>query len=187
MGTIFPTTIKQLKLFTRPRWRRGWTKRKSYLTLRKIWVTRLTYGKISTGPGNHATSTRCTLGTNGTNTIKRISKLAFQTPPLASSELTIAITVIPITRRPRWFKAIKLPYFCASCWVLIYFVILSAARDSRPDLIDKTKAPSFNVIKEKGNDDTALLVFKCGPPYEDLAFRIVNREWEYALTLLFFA
>jgi len=49
-----------------------------------------------------------------------------------------------------------------------------------PDLIDKTKAPTFNVIKEPGNDDTATLVFKCGPPYEDLAFRIVNREWEYS-------
>ena len=47
-----------------------------------------------------------------------------------------------------------------------------------PDLIDKTKAPTFNITKEPGNDDTCTLVFKCGPPYEDLAFRIVNKEWE---------
>lgn len=47
-----------------------------------------------------------------------------------------------------------------------------------PDLIDKTKAPSFNVIKDKSNPDVATLVFKAGPPYEDIAFQIVNRDWE---------
>lgn len=47
-----------------------------------------------------------------------------------------------------------------------------------PDLIDKTKAPSFRVIKSKENPDVATLVFKAGPPYEDVAFQIVNREWE---------
>lgn len=47
-----------------------------------------------------------------------------------------------------------------------------------PDLIDKTKAPTFNVLKSKDNPDVATLVFKAGPPYEDIAFQIVNREWE---------
>jgi hypothetical protein len=47
-----------------------------------------------------------------------------------------------------------------------------------PDLIDKTKAPQFNIIKDKNNEDTCVLVFKAGPPYEDIAFSIVNREWE---------
>ncbi len=50
-----------------------------------------------------------------------------------------------------------------------------------PDLIDKTIAPTYKVIKEKGGEeDTVLLRFSAGPPYEDIAFRIVNREWEYS-------
>ncbi|KAJ6510079.1 cactus-binding C-terminus of cactin protein-domain-containing protein [Mycena vitilis] len=49
-----------------------------------------------------------------------------------------------------------------------------------PDLIDKTKAPTYKIVKEEGNDDTVLLHFSAGPPYEDIAFRIVNREWEFS-------
>ncbi|SJX61669.1 related to cactin [Sporisorium reilianum f. sp. reilianum] len=49
-----------------------------------------------------------------------------------------------------------------------------------PDLIDKTVAPTYKVVKEKGEEDTVLLRFSAGPPYEDIAFRIVNREWEYS-------
>ena len=49
-----------------------------------------------------------------------------------------------------------------------------------PDLIDKSKAPTYKIIKEPGNDDTVLLHFMAGPPYEDIAFRIVNREWEFS-------
>ncbi|EIN10800.1 hypothetical protein PUNSTDRAFT_132869 [Punctularia strigosozonata HHB-11173 SS5] len=49
-----------------------------------------------------------------------------------------------------------------------------------PDLIDKSKAPTYKIIKEPGNEDTVLLYFSAGPPYEDIAFRIVNREWEYS-------
>jgi Cactus-binding C-terminus of cactin protein len=35
-------------------------------------------------------------------------------------------------------------------------------------------------VKEPGNEETVLLHFSAGPPYEDIAFRIVNREWEYS-------
>lgn len=49
-----------------------------------------------------------------------------------------------------------------------------------PDLIDKAKAPTYKIVKEPGNEDTVLLYFSAGPPYEDIAFRIVNREWEYS-------
>lgn len=49
-----------------------------------------------------------------------------------------------------------------------------------PDLIDKSKAPTYKIVKEPGNDETVLLHFSAGPPYEDIAFRIVNREWEYS-------
>ncbi|KAJ3743333.1 mid region of cactin-domain-containing protein [Lentinula detonsa] len=49
-----------------------------------------------------------------------------------------------------------------------------------PDLIDKSKAPTYKIVKEPGNDETVLLLFSAGPPYEDIAFRIVNREWEFS-------
>lgn len=60
-----------------------------------------------------------------------------------------------------------------------------------PDLIDKTKAPTFKIIREggrrrgesfapAGKEDTCLIRFVAGPPYEDIAFRIVDREWDYS-------
>jgi len=48
-----------------------------------------------------------------------------------------------------------------------------------PDLIDKSKAPEFKVYEEEGSL-YATIVFRGGPPYEDIAFRIVNNEWDYA-------
>lgn len=60
-----------------------------------------------------------------------------------------------------------------------------------PELIDKTKAPTFKIIREHGRkkgesfapageEDTCLIRFVAGPPYEDVAFRIVDREWDYS-------
>jgi len=60
-----------------------------------------------------------------------------------------------------------------------------------PELIDKTKAPTFKIIREHGRRrgesfaaagevDTCLIRFVAGPPYEDIAFRIVDREWDYS-------
>ncbi|GJD03233.1 hypothetical protein ColKHC_12058 [Colletotrichum higginsianum] len=60
-----------------------------------------------------------------------------------------------------------------------------------PELIDKTKAPTFKIIREHGRkrgesfaaageEDTCLIRFIAGPPYEDIAFRIVDREWDYS-------
>ncbi|GAA5876022.1 hypothetical protein JCM3774_002317, partial [Rhodotorula dairenensis] len=49
-----------------------------------------------------------------------------------------------------------------------------------PDLIDKTKAPQFRIIKNKENPDICTIVFTAGPPYEDIAFTIVNRPWEHS-------
>lgn len=46
-----------------------------------------------------------------------------------------------------------------------------------PDLIDPTKTPIFTVKKTE-NPDVAIITFKAGPPYEDVAFKIVNRPWE---------
>lgn len=49
-----------------------------------------------------------------------------------------------------------------------------------PDLIDKSKAPTYKLIKQGPNEDTILLLFTAGPPYEDIAFQIVNRDWEHS-------
>lgn len=46
-----------------------------------------------------------------------------------------------------------------------------------PDLIDKTKAPTYYVEKDPDSEETVLLRFHAGPPYEDVAFKIVNCEW----------
>lgn len=60
-----------------------------------------------------------------------------------------------------------------------------------PELIDKTKAPTYKIERENGRkkgqsfapageDDTCLIRFIAGPPYEDIAFRIVDKEWDYS-------
>lgn len=60
-----------------------------------------------------------------------------------------------------------------------------------PDLIDITKAPTYKIIREggrkkgqtmapAGEEDTCIIRFMSGPPYEDVAFRIVDRDWDYS-------
>ncbi|RPA80814.1 hypothetical protein BJ508DRAFT_362263 [Ascobolus immersus RN42] len=60
-----------------------------------------------------------------------------------------------------------------------------------PDLIDKSKAPTYRIEREggrkrgqsfapAGEEDTCLIRFIAGPPYEDVAFRIVDKEWDYS-------
>ncbi|KAL6894268.1 hypothetical protein ACP4OV_008366 [Aristida adscensionis] len=49
-----------------------------------------------------------------------------------------------------------------------------------PDLVDKSKAPTYRIEKDGSTGDTCLIRFHAGPPYEDIAFRIVNKEWEYS-------
>lgn len=49
-----------------------------------------------------------------------------------------------------------------------------------PDLIDKTKPPTYHIKPIPGDNDTQLIVFTAGPPYEDIAFRIVKKQWEYS-------
>lgn len=60
-----------------------------------------------------------------------------------------------------------------------------------PDLIDKAKAPTFKILREHGRkrgesfaapgeEETCIIRFIAGPPYEDIAFRIVDKEWDYS-------
>jgi hypothetical protein len=45
-----------------------------------------------------------------------------------------------------------------------------------PDLIDKTKTPTF-VLEPTKSNEFCIIRFRAGPPYEDVAFKIINREW----------
>jgi Cactus-binding C-terminus of cactin protein/Conserved mid region of cactin len=45
-----------------------------------------------------------------------------------------------------------------------------------PDLIDKTKTPQY-FLEKADSDDFCIIRFSGGPPYEDIAFKIINREW----------
>mmetsp|Transcript_7973 Transcript_7973/g.13232 ORF Transcript_7973/g.13232 Transcript_7973/m.13232 type:complete len:534 (-) Transcript_7973:135-1736(-) len=56
-----------------------------------------------------------------------------------------------------------------------------------PDLIDKTKTPKYFIepcVEEDSqgnqitNNDFAIIRFHAGPPYEDVAFKVINKEWE---------
>ena len=60
-----------------------------------------------------------------------------------------------------------------------------------PDLIDKIKAPTYRIEREggrrrgqsfapAGEEDTCLIRFVSGPPYEDIAFKIVDKEWDFS-------
>ncbi|KAH6817325.1 cactus-binding carboxy-terminal [Perilla frutescens var. frutescens] len=49
------------------------------------------------------------------------------------------------------------------------------------DLSNKS-TPSYSIEREKERDDveTCILRFHAGEPYQDIAFRIVNAEWDYS-------
>lgn len=45
-----------------------------------------------------------------------------------------------------------------------------------PDLVDPTKTPRY-FLEPADSDDFCILRFHAGAPYEDIAFKIINREW----------
>jgi hypothetical protein len=45
-----------------------------------------------------------------------------------------------------------------------------------PDLVDPTKSPQY-YVEPADSDDFCILRFRGGAPYEDIAFKIINREW----------
>ena len=48
-----------------------------------------------------------------------------------------------------------------------------------PDLIDRSATPKF-FVEPADHPDFCILRFSAGPPYEDIAFKIVNKEWGHA-------
>ena len=47
-----------------------------------------------------------------------------------------------------------------------------------PDLVDASKVPIFKLEPCAEGNEFVVIRFKAGAPYEDLAFKIVNQEWE---------
>jgi hypothetical protein len=46
-----------------------------------------------------------------------------------------------------------------------------------PDLIDKSKPPRY-LLEKSDTPETVILRFTAGPPYEDVAFKILDKEWQ---------
>merc|ERR1712196_308244 len=46
-----------------------------------------------------------------------------------------------------------------------------------PDLINRFETPRFT-LEKADSPEFVIIRFSAGPPYEDIAFKIVNREWE---------
>eukprot|EP01135_Chromosphaera_perkinsii_P009023 Nk52_evm41s1569 gene=Nk52_evmTU41s1569 len=49
-----------------------------------------------------------------------------------------------------------------------------------PDLLDPTNAPSYSISPCPDTKEFCILRFHSGPPYEDIAFKIIIRDWEYS-------
>lgn len=60
-----------------------------------------------------------------------------------------------------------------------------------PDLVDKTATPTYRIERDNGRrrgestapagtDDTCVIRFVASAPYEDIAFRILDKEWDHS-------
>ena len=45
-----------------------------------------------------------------------------------------------------------------------------------PDLFDRTITPKYS-LEATDSPEFCIIRFSCGPPYEDIAFKIINRQW----------
>ena len=70
--------------------------------------------------------------------------------------------------------------YCCLSRDLVFRSEFRTASQADTDGSDKTKAPEYHVKDIPGDLDTQIIVFTAGPPYEDIAFRIVRRPWEYS-------
>lgn len=47
-----------------------------------------------------------------------------------------------------------------------------------PDLYDKQKTPQY-YLETTESPDYCIIKFKAGPPYKDIAFKILRKEWDF--------
>merc|ERR1711862_214393 len=45
-----------------------------------------------------------------------------------------------------------------------------------PDLLDRTNTPRYTLLPTN-SPDFCIIKFHAGAPYDDVAFKIINREW----------
>ena len=83
----------------------------------------------------------------------------------APSCLSVAVSYCggPFAFPHRYFNRVKTGYKCN-----IFY----------PDLIDKSVSPTY-YLEPADTPDFVIIRFHAGPPYEDCAFKIVNREWNF--------
>lgn len=46
--------------------------------------------------------------------------------------------------------------------------------------MDKLRAPEYSIHPHPSNPELCIIRFHAGPPYEDIAFVVVNREWDHS-------
>ncbi|RMZ78396.1 hypothetical protein DV738_g3899, partial [Chaetothyriales sp. CBS 135597] len=118
-------------------------------------------------------------------------------PPSASSP---SLTGQPALRKPLYFNRVALGYDWNKYNQTHYSADNPPPRVVQgykfhifyPDLPKHTtKAPTYKIIRESGRrkgesraaageEDMCIIRFSAGPPYEDIAFRIVDRDWDYS-------
>jgi hypothetical protein len=176
--------ILQPSVFTKTKQPRTWTRTKNFSTWKKAWTTLVpTVGKTSSDRENRDSSTECIRVSSGTNTTRRItSKSSYTDPDKRLTDILPAPPLAPTILLPRLCKVTNST-----------FSTQISCKHSRPLITavteyllfprtcsDKTVTPSYKFVRDKSDPDTCLLVFTAGPPYEDIAFRIVDKEWEYS-------
>lgn len=117
--------------------------------------------------------------------------------PLANSDPGISDKLKP--RKPRYFNRVQMGYEWNKYNQTHYDhdnpppKVVQGYRFNvfYPDLVDHTKAPTFRIIRENGRrrgqtvapageEDTCIIRFVSSPPYQDLAFRVVDKEWDFS-------
>ena len=126
---------------------------------RAFRTQRRTVGKTRIGPGNLDASTRIHTGYAWNETTQTQSEYGF------SCRRTVNLTELPSVRMasppPEVVRGYEFNLFYSN-------------------LIEGAKTPPYVNIKEPGNDETMVLQFTAGPPYEDAAFGVVNGDWEFS-------
>lgn len=90
-------------------------------------------------------------------------------------------------RKPHYFNRVKLGYEWSKINQAHYTVDNPPPREVvgykfnifYPNLLDSTKTPSFKLFPTE-NPELIVITFSAGPPYEDISFRLVNKQWDMA-------
>eukprot|EP01039_Chlorochromonas_danica_P001478 gene1478-1609_t len=107
-------------------------------------------------------------------------------PALSADHLKLGDKYLP--RKPRYFNRVR------TGWDRTKYNLTHYDHDNPPpkviqgykftifypDLLDKTIAPRYVLepCADAENNEFVIIRFTAGPPYEDIAFKILNKEWD---------